>query len=1298
VVSSIFPPERYAVPAGIGCAGIALAWAVKDASGLLVAVAAICTYGGRRISQLSTAAFAIAAAALPVLLGWTGLLEPAVNLRLATFLAVGAGISAVILLHQGGPLSGHEKPEPRWLALQESEQQLRVLVDTIPALVWCTTPEGKPSYINKRLTDYVGVTLQELIAPDGSRSLADVHSEDRASVEKALAHSIQTGAPFRMKYRQRRSDGTLHWTEGRAEPLRNSDGTIVQWYGVCLDIEDLVVAQEALHDRERELSLLVDMVPSHVWRLTSEGEPTFFNKRMVDFLGLNVDDTDKPGISRLTAMISAALHPDDATAFRDALTRCLSTGRVFAMRYRLRRVDGTYRWMSGRAEPMRDHAGRILHWYGLCHDIDDQVHAEEELRNSERRYRDLFHYMPIGLAQIDAQKIIPLFKELRAQGVTELKDHIDEHPEFLLRAVEALEVEEVNQHIIEMFGAKNAAEMHGPITRYWLPSMETIRRSIEARYRGEEVFREECKVARVDGSVIDVLFTTARPGAVSNKSLVGFIDITERKKAEDVLRQREHQLQVLVDAIPAFIWCLTPEGTPSYFNKRVTDQIGLTISDLTAPDGSLRLESVHPEDRPTVQRALIHSLATGEPFALKYRQRRGYAHYRWTEGRAEALRDESGQIVQWYGVYLDIDDEVVAQQVLRERERELSQLVDMVPSLLWRLNPDGEPIFFNKRMIDFLGMDVTDTDTADSGRLAAVIQAVIHPDDVPSVAAALNRSIGTGEPFAMTYRVRRADGVYRWMSGRAEPMRDEQGRIAQWYGLSHDIDDQVRAEEELRASKRQLEQMIDAVPINILSFAPSGRLIYASKRYMDTVGSPPSHIEDFDALARDIAHPEDFPAMFRNASTGFATGQPFVNRFRRREKNGAYRWIEARAHPLRDASGTIVQWYIASIDIEDEMRAQEALRERERTLRQLVETLPAMIDCAAPNGEPIYRSRQLREFLGYEFEALDSEGKSRLQGTLEASVHPDDLAGVRENYARSLSTGEPYARRHRLRRCDGEYRWVETRAAPMRGSENAIVQWNVICLDIDGEVRAQIELRSAQEKMARASQAASLAELSASIAHEVNQPLAAIVATSYACRRWLSADPPNLERAGITLDRIIRDANSASDVVSRIRALFSQSGKSRTQVDMAEMIREVCLILADDLAAKNTQVETVFSPILPRPLVDRVQMQQVLVNLIRNAIDSMEGIVDRPRLIRIRAFPDGTESVRFELQDHGCGIIEHERVFDPFFTTKQNGMGMGLAICRSIIESHNGRLWIPSSGQEGTTLAFTLPTETRASA
>ncbi|TIW33497.1 MAG: PAS domain S-box protein, partial [Mesorhizobium sp.] len=147
-------------------------------------------------------------------------------------------------------------------------------------------------------------------------------------------------------------------------------------------------------DRERELSQLVDMVPSHVWRLAPDGEPIFFNKRMVEFLGLDVADLDKPGMSRLGAVIET-VHPDDAVAFGDTLRQCLTTGEVFAMRYRLRRLDGTYCWMSSRAEPLRDQDGRIAQWYGLCHDIDDQMHAEEALRRSEQQLRQMIDALPI---------------------------------------------------------------------------------------------------------------------------------------------------------------------------------------------------------------------------------------------------------------------------------------------------------------------------------------------------------------------------------------------------------------------------------------------------------------------------------------------------------------------------------------------------------------------------------------------------------------------------------------------------------------------------------------------------------------------------------------------------------------------------------------------------------------------------------------------------------------------------------------------------------------------------------------
>lgn len=1009
-------------------------------------------------------------------------------------------------------------------------------------------------------------------------------------------------------------------------------------------------------ERERGLSQLIDMVPCHVWRLSPHGEPTFFNGRMADYLGPDVAARLLGGLEFLVA----AVHPDDAPAFENLLHLSLATGEPFALRYRLRRDDGAYRWMSSRAEPLRGEVGEILQWYGVCHDVDDQARTEEAL----------------------------------------------------------------------------------------------------------------------------------------------------------LLRERE--LKQLVDTVPAMIWCMTPGGEPCYINKRLADTVGVTLIDLVAPDGARSLADIYPEDAPSAEKALSHALETGKPFCMTYRQRRADGEFRWTEARAEPLRSESGAIIRWYGVCVDVHDRVVAQEALqeqesrlrqlvdsdiigiviwdldgtlidandaflrmvqynrndvaagirwldmtppewqavhakeeaeelaatgkmlprekeyfrkdgsrvpvligaacfegqsrqgvayildlterkraeasvRQRERELSQLVNIVPGYLWRINADRLPEFFNKRFIDYLGFDVTDVDQPGKSRFASITDAIIHPDDRAAVYEAFERHFAAGEHLFMKWRMRRADGVYRWMQASAEAMRDDDGRIVQLYGLCHDIDDQVLAEESLRRSKQQLEQMIDAVPINILSFNHARKLTYASKRYLDTVGAP-GHIEDFEALARDLSHPDDYPVMLGRALHGFTTGEPFVNRFRRRCSDGIYRWIEARAQALRDADGEIVQWYIASIDIEDEMQAQAALRERERFLWQLVETLPAMIDCAAPNGEPVYRSQQLREFLGYELEELKEAGGSRLAQTLDTGVHPDDLSAVKQDYAHSLLTGEPYARRHRLRRHDGEYRWVETRAAPMRKADGTIVQWNVICLDIEAEIRAQDDLRLSQERLARASQAASLAELSASIAHEVNQPLAAVVWNSQACQRWLSASPPNLERAQITVERIIRDANAAADFVSRIRALFKQAITPRHRASIGDVIADIRRLLADRQSQTRVGLEADVAIGLPDIPFDIVQVQQVLMNLMRNAIEAMEGHTSKPRL-GIRAVRDG-EVVRVEVSDNGPGVQHPEKIFDAFFTTKSTGMGMGLAICRSIIESHGGRLWAERNDTGGATFAFTLPIQT----
>jgi PAS domain S-box-containing protein len=1028
-----------------------------------------------------------------------------------------------------------------------------------------------------------------------------------------------------------------------------------------------------VRERERELSQLVNMVPSHVWRLTPEGEPTFFNKRMIDYLCLDVTDTDKPGMSRLDALMET-IHPEDAAGFRNTLNLSLVTGESFALRYRLRRADGIYRWMSSRAEPLRDHEGCIVQWYGLCHDIDDQMHGEETLRQSEQQLQQMIDALPVRA-----------FSTTPQGGPTRFNKRYEDYLRSAIPNFDVLDEPRITTLTQALIHPQDAPEVQRRVRNCFETGDNFV-----MRYR----WRDRDGAYRWAEGRMEPL--RGRDGVIVQWYGIN-LDIDDEMRAQEALRRSEQQLRQIIDTVPALIWCTTPEGMPCYLNRRVTDVTGTTLNDMVAPDGSRSLTIIHPDDRDAVDKALAHSIEVGTSFMRRYRQRRSDGRHRWVESRAEPLRDDSGRIVQWYGVSVDIDDLVTAQEALREREGELSQLVDMVPVHIRRMTPEGEPIFFNKRLMDFFGLgDLADLDKAGISRLAAAIQTLVHPDDATRLLGTARHSFTTGEPFFMKYRMCRADGAYRWVDGRGEPVRNQSGKIVQWYVISIDIDDEMRAQEALHARERELSQLVDMVPSLLWRLSPEGEPTFFSRRLIEFCGLDAA---DFDKpgikrLAAAIAtlfHPDDKARLEEALNHSLATGESFSLNYRLRRADGIYRWMSGRAEPLRDDSGRIVQWYGLSHDIDDQVRVEEALRERERFLWQLVETLPAMIDCAAPDGEPIYRSRQLREFLGYELEEFDGTGKSRLAGTLEAGVHPDDLAGVKQNYAHSLSTGEPYGRRHRLRRFDGRYRWVETRAAPMRSAAGAIVQWNVICLDIDGEVRAQEELHLARESLARASQAASLAELSAAIAHEVNQPLAAIVANSSACQRWLTAVPPNLERAQKTVERIIRNANSAADVVSHIRALFRQSAVSRTSTSLSSVIAEAHSLMIEEAARRRVRVDIAVDSSLPPVALDRVQVQQVLVNLIRNGMDAMDSVANE-RLLEIRVRRSGDE-IQTEISDSGRGLELPEKMFEPFFTTKEHGMGMGLAICRSIIESHGGRLWAGNNEPHGATFTFTLPIE-----
>ena len=663
-----------------------------------------------------------------------------------------------------------------------------------------------------------------------------------------------------------------------------------------------------------------------------------------------------------------------------------------------------------------------------------------------------------------------------------------------------------------------------------------------------------------DGDMQDPALSWAAFSAVA--LCIGAIVTTLTSAASDA---RVAQAIPIIESMAVHAWSADPDGRFTYVSPNTLAYIGRPAAELGPLPESDEFgwrRVVHPDDYARVVEKWRRCLRTGERYDTEHRIRRWDGTYRWFRNSGLPTRDGQGRITGWYGTTMDIEEQRQAEAALRDRERELSQLVDMVPSHLWRLTPDGDPIFFNKRMVDFLGLDVADLDRPGVSRLEVVMGTIIHPDDAAELSDAFNRCLATGDRFSMRYRLRRADGIYRWMSSRAEPMRDQAGRTLQWYGLCHDIDDQVRAEEGLRRSERQLQQLIDAVPALIWRATPEGAPSYVNKRFIDVIGASLEDITAQDgSLSLTVVHPDDRGAAEQAIAHSFETGAPYLMRYRQLRRGGLYRWTETRAEPLRDDSGRILQWYGVSVDIDDLVTAQDALR-------------------------------------------------------------------------------------------------------------------------------------LASDKLAQASQAASLAELSASIAHEVNQPLAAVVANSHACQRWLTAEPPNLERAQKTVERIVRDANSAADVVSRIRALFRQSTGTRICTTLPDVVAEARNLMAEEAVRRRIRMDIQVESGLPLVALDRVQVQQVLINLIRNGMDAME-CVPSDRVLGIRVRRMG-EMVQTEIHDRGRGIDFPDKIFEPFFTTKAHGMGMGLSICRSIVESHGGRLWAQNSEPQGAAFIFTLPVEVRA--
>ncbi len=354
-------------------------------------------------------------------------------------------------------------------------------------------------------------------------------------------------------------------------------------------------------------------------------------------------------------------------------------------------------------------------------------------------------------------------------------------------------------------------------------------------------------------------------------------------------------------------------------------------------------------------------------------------------------------------------------------------------------------------------------------------------------------------------------------------------------------------------------------------------------------------------------------------------------------------------------------------------------------LRLVIDTIPGLVWSALPDGSAEFQNQRWLEYTGLSLQdGLDWGGK--------VAIHQEDLARFLEKWRAALATGKPLETEARLRRADGEFRWLLIRAVPLRDELGKIVKWYGTSTDIEDRKRGEEILRKSQAELAHVTRVMTMGELAASIAHEVNQPLAAIVNNGSACLRWLAGDPPNLDEACENARDIIRDGNRAGEVITRIRALLRKTDTVKARLDINQTVRDVVILTRNEAVGKGVALHMELAADLPDVLGDRVQLEQVILNLVMNGVEAMASLTDRPRELLIRSRQHESDKVLVAVRDTGVGIDREnpEKIFNAFYTTKAQGMGMGLAISRSIVEDHGGRLWAELTDGPGASFWFTL--------
>jgi PAS domain S-box-containing protein len=970
------------------------------------------------------------------------------------------------------------------------------------------------------------------------------------------------------------------------------------------------------------------------------------------------------------------IHPEDRYQIEQLRDRAAQSGMDLDFDHRLLMPDGAVKYLHVVAHAGRDSSGH-LEYMGVVTEVTERKRAEEERETLSRNLQE-------SKARLE-----------EAQRVAGMGHY---HWDLVANRVVWSE---------ELYRIYGLTLQDGPIDMAMVQEMihpddrERVFLAAEEAVRGGVNTEAEHRVIRPDGEVRSVLGlgTVKRDASGRAYEMFGTVqDITERRRAEEeretLLRELQESNAWLEEAqrvahIGYWVWDLKT-------NRLICSDEYYRIHGLTPRKGSIELaavtERIHPEDRDTVLEIAEEAIRSGAHADCTHRLLLPNGETRVVHSLADLKKDSSGRPYQMFGTTQDVTDQKRAEEerqtlssALRQSNERLEEAQRVAVIGHYELNPAENQVTWSAELCRIYGI----APIKDPIDLAVVFE-MVHPEDREYAGRIVEETLRSGNHLKAEHRIVRSDGEVRFLQILGTVKRDVSGRAYELFGTCQDITDRKLAEQALWRSQFYLREGERLAHLGSWAFDESGH--YWSEELYKIYGLNPNDGPPSPEKYLALVHPHDRASMAETIRLMQEEHRGFDQIERIIRPDGQLRYIRVVAVPVNE--GGVFKGFVGTTrDVtEQELLTQELRREKAYLAESQSQTHVGSWACNLLTREIFHSSDENARLYGFD----PSQGPIPFDLFYD-SILPEDEREIRGGLQDAINSRADYDVEFRIQRKDGAIRYL--RGIGHHDAAKEIGEYVGITMDVTDRKHAETErerLRQVEADLAHINRVNMMGELAAALAHEIKQPIAASITSANALTRWLAHDPPDLGRARAAAARIEQDANRAADVITSLQSFYrSGSPADQQSVSIEEIAEEMTLLLRTEAVRHSVKIKTVIEPELPRIRANRVQLQQVFMNLMLNALEAMKDIGGE-LTVRSRLNSDGRQVVSISDTGVGLPVGGAEHIFDAFQTTKPQGTGMGLTITRSIVEAYGGRVWATANQGPGATFHFILPAESEA--